>query len=262
MSTTASRIYNFVDDKNNGVPITATRIDGELNQVVAALNQKVIIKASAPSTPVAGQLWLDSTNKILKQYRSSEWVMMGVIHVATSAMATPQAGDFWLDSANNILKCYINSTWVQISGTPPTGSMVAWGTDSAPTGWLLCDGTAVSRTTYAALFSIISTTYGVGDNSTTFNLPNIKGKVIVGKDSAQTEFDALAKTGGAKTHTLSETEIPAHTHTVNVYETEGGGSTPVNGTGFVGTMNTGSTGGGQAHNNLQPYIVLNYIIKI
>jgi microcystin-dependent protein len=76
---------------------------------------------------------------------------------------------------------------------------------TAPTGWLLCDGTAVSRTTYSDLFAITSTTYGVGDGSTTFNLPNLKGRVPVGLDTSQTEFDVLGETGGAKTHTLTST---------------------------------------------------------
>jgi microcystin-dependent protein len=117
------------------------------------------------------------------------------------------------------------------------------------------------------LFARIGTTYGVGDNSTTFNLPNVKGRVIAGLDSTQTEFDTLAETGGAKTHTLTSAEMPAHTHTEttpglsapNYYNA--GGSQNIN-AGPAGTINTGSTGGGGAHNNLQPYIVMNYLIRI
>jgi len=237
----------------------------------------------------------------------------------------------------------------------PTGSINAWSTNTAPTGWQLCDGTAVSRTTYAALFAVIGETYGAGDGTTTFNLPNLKGRAIVGRDSAQTEFDTLAETGGAKTHTLTSAEIPVHLHTISAYShaststadlahthtfsgsvtgsgtgisastdtvgdhvhTRAYGSVnrqatgtattvPVNGGGvpnhdsggagshshavsisdpghghtYSGTTSgmsangthshtiaqhdakdTGQTGGGGAHNNLQPYIVLNYIIK-
>lgn len=69
-----------------------------------------------------------------------------------------------------------------------------WLTGSAPTGYLLCDGTAVSRTTYAGLYAVIGTTYGTGDGTTTFNLPNMKGKVPVGYDTSQTEFNTIGKT--------------------------------------------------------------------
>jgi hypothetical protein len=63
MSTAKSRLYNFVNDKAASIPITASRVDGELDQIITALNQKVIIAASAPSSPIAGMLWYDSTNK-------------------------------------------------------------------------------------------------------------------------------------------------------------------------------------------------------
>jgi microcystin-dependent protein len=124
------------------------------------------------------------------------------------------------------------------------------------------------------LFTRIGTTYGVGDNSTTFNLPNLKGRVPVGLDSTQTEFDALGETGGAKTHTLTSAEIPSHNHNVrtadNLYTVSADGSTAAGGAGGDYRRNAGSTdilttavtGGGGAHNNLQPYIALNYLIRI
>lgn len=95
----------------------------------------------------------------------------------------------------------------------PTGSVMQYAGGSAPTGWLICDGSAVSRTTYATLFAVISTTYGVGDGSTTFNLPNTQGKSVFGYNSGDTSFDALGETGGSKTTTLTTNELPAHTHT-------------------------------------------------
>jgi microcystin-dependent protein len=146
--------------------------------------------------------------------------------------------------------------------TIPVGVITQFGGSTAPTGWVLCDGTAYSRTvTYNNLFTAIGTTYGVGDNSTTFNVPNLKGRVPVGLDSTQTEFDALAETGGAKTHTLITAEIPSHSHS-SLQLGNAGGSTGIPVTGTVTTdTTTGSTGGGGAHNNLQPYIVVNYIIK-
>ena len=149
------------------------------------------------------------------------------------------------------------------AATVPTGGVMSYIAATAPTGWLLCDGAAVSRTTYADLFTVISTTYGAGNGSTTFNVPNLKGRVPVGLDSTQTEFDALAETGGAKTHTLTTNQIPSHSHNVQ----DVGGTASVAGGAFVEGITTASdrstdaAGGGQAHNNLQPYLVLNFIIK-
>lgn len=95
----------------------------------------------------------------------------------------------------------------------PTGSVMQYASSSAPTGWLICDGSAVSRTTYATLFAVISTTYGVGDGSTTFNLPDTQGKSVFGYNSGDSSFDAIGETGGSKTTTLTTNELPAHTHT-------------------------------------------------
>jgi microcystin-dependent protein len=105
-----------------------------------------------------------------------------------------------------------------VQETLPAGSIIASAATSTPTGWLLCDGSAVSRTTYSSLFSAISTTYGSGNGTTTFNLPNLKGRIIVGLDASQTEFDTLGETGGSKahTHTNSSTGTAgAHTHAID-----------------------------------------------
>ena len=160
--------------------------------------------------------------------------------------------------------------------TVPSGVISAFSGSTAPTGWLLCDGTAVSRSTYSALFAIVGTTYGSGDGSTTFNLPNLKGRIPVGRDNTQTEFDTLGETGGAKTHALTESEMPRHNHGPNpamIVGTQGGGGTnnyaPTgsNPQYNLTTFYTGGSGSSQspsdgvAHNNLQPYLVINYIIK-
>lgn len=153
-------------------------------------------------------------------------------------------------------------------GGAPTGAITMFAGSTAPTGYLICDGSAVSRTTYADLFTAIGTTYGTGDGSTTFNLPNLKGKVPVGRDSADTSFDVLGETGGEKTHKLTVAEMPSHTHRLSSQRGTPGNSSwdycqP--GTGWnASAWNPNPTepiGGNGYHNNLQPYIVLNYIIK-
>jgi microcystin-dependent protein len=97
---------------------------------------------------------------------------------------------------------------VQALSLPPTGSMTMWSTGTAPTGWLLCDGAAVSRTTYAALFAVISTTYGVGNGSTTFNVPDLVNRVPIGSG----DLYSLAATGGSRdavipTNTISTASL-------------------------------------------------------
>lgn len=107
-----SRLYNFVNDKNNGIPITSSRVDAELNQLVLTANGSAIVQPTAPVSPFNGELWIDSTNNILKQYRNNEWVMMGVVQVASSAMVTPQKGDFWYNTSTNVLGYWNGSAWV------------------------------------------------------------------------------------------------------------------------------------------------------
>lgn len=174
--------------------------------------------------------------------------------------------------ANQIVKVVYDGTNFQLiqgSGLIPTGGFLPFGAATAPAGYLLCDGSAVSRTTYAALFAVIGTGYGVGDGSTTFNVPNAKGKMIVGLDAAQTEFDTLAETGGAKTVTLTTTELPAHTHSLSGREPVSGSgqshaqrTTASSGNDASVTTTTGSSGTGSAFSVMNPYLIANYIIKI
>ena len=162
-----------------------------------------------------------------------------------------------------------NITNVLIPAAVPAGTVTATARSSAPSGWLLCDGQEVSRSTYATLFSAISTTYGAGNGTTTFNVPNLKGRVPVGRDASQTEFDTLNESGGEKAVTLTVPQLPSHNHDLSPGQIVGtgftGGSTgnaysPLGTNPQSGTSIT-STGQNQAHNNLQPYLVLNYIIK-
>lgn len=110
-STLATRQYNWVNDRNNSVPITASRMDNEFDSIITKLNEKVLIKSTAPSAPIAGMLWYDSSNKILKQYRNNEWVSISAVHVGTSAPGIPQDGDLWYDKTTNQLNTYDGTGW-------------------------------------------------------------------------------------------------------------------------------------------------------
>lgn len=163
-------------------------------------------------------------------------------------------------------------------GIIPTGSVIPFAGTSAPTNYLLCYGQAISRSTYATLFGVISTTYGIGDGLTTFNVPDLRGRLVAGQDdmggsSANrltgltdgVDGDVLGAVGGLESTTLTTAQIPAHTHGIvtynalNVVSASFVKSQAVEGS--PTTLQTDSTGGGGAHNNVQPTIILNYIIR-
>ncbi len=133
-------------------------------------------------------------------------------------------------------------------------------------------GTAINTSGTQSGTHTVRRTFGVGDGSTTFNVPDVQGKVIVGRDTGQTEFDALGETGGEKTHALTAAENGAHSHTQTIVKTNAsvaltsttmasGWNAANSGTGTSDAANMQNSGSGTGHNNLQPYIVLNAVIK-
>lgn len=167
---------------------------------------------------------------------------------------------------NKVKDADMNEIKSTVNTNTPVGTVSLFAGSTAPTGWLICNGSAVSRTTYASLYSVIGTTYGNGDGSTTFNLPNLSGRIAVGYDSSDTNFNTLGLTGGESTHTLTVNEMPSHHHATTKYYNTAIGANAFYGSNATGNSATNdnamsNTGGGQAHNNLQPYIVMNYIIS-
>ena len=145
----------------------------------------------------------------------------------------------------------------------PSGAIMTYGGSSAPSGWLLCDGSAVSRTIYSAIYSVISTVFGSGDGSTTFNLPDLRAKIPAGYKSGDSNFGTLGGVVGEATHVLTTTEMPAHKH--GIPGNPGSATTGSSSGRLTDTTDlydTLSAGGGVAHNNIQPSLTINFIIKI
>jgi microcystin-dependent protein len=156
-----------------------------------------------------------------------------------------------------------------INALEPIGSVIPYFGTAAPNSkYLVCNGQAISRSTYSDLFTLLGTNYGAGNGSTTFNIPDLEGKFLVGYDSGDSDYNALtsAKTGGEKTHTLTTAEMPAHTHTYT--RNANGTYNSVNADlqsgvqGSNGTIATSSTGGGDPHENRPPYLTVNYLIRV
>lgn len=187
------------------------------------------------------------------------------------------------------------SNEVDISATAsgagaPAGAMMDFAGTAAPSGWLECDGSAVSRVTFATLFAAIGTTWGPGDGSTTFNLPNMNRRTSVGRGGSGTGVlgNAVGNVGGTETHALSIAELAAHTHSDSGHShsgttsTQGVGGLDVMSNGNSWLMMTGNmaggpfaiplsvnnasanisnTGSGTGHNNVQPSAIVMKIIK-
>jgi microcystin-dependent protein len=164
----------------------------------------------------------------------------------------------------------------------PVGTISMLGHASPPAGWLICDGAAVSRSTYADLFAVVGVGHGIGDGSTTFNLPDLRGRVPMGLNASDPWFDVMSDYAGNSTHTLTAAEVPNAWGNINWHggnsrtsAWHAGGTFWENGViqayanpQYVysgafssGYINFNYGGGGGAHNNLQPYAAMHYAIR-
>ncbi len=255
-----------VDDVNIS---TGDILDSNGNEVIklvavsSAVNEITVTNAGTGDTPVIASSGNDTnvnlnirskgTGTLALQSAAAPTTVGGTLTITgtttTSGMLTASGGVTAASSAIDVL---------------PAGVVAYTAAASAPAGWFLCDGAAISRTTYSVLFAAIGTTFGAGDGSTTFNLPTQARRTIVGAGGSGTATlaNTVGSTGGSETHTLVIGEIPAHTHTENSYDLTaafyaGANAARTN----VNVQASGSAGGGGSHNNMQPSLVLNMIIK-
>jgi microcystin-dependent protein len=238
MSRNGSGIYNLPTGNPvvTGTTITSNWANTTLSDISTALTGSV---AADGQTPITGNLQMGGNL---------------ITGLGTGVASTDAVNVAQLATINSVI----------------TGTIQMWPTVTAPTGYLLCTGTAVSRSTYSALFAVIGTTFGSGDGSTTFNLPNYSDKFPIGSGT----IGALAATGGSKdaivvSHTHSITD-PGHTHTYHDWQyvggAAGGGNVTGGATGTTNSATTGisvnSTGSSATNANLPPYLSINFIIKV
>jgi len=153
------------------------------------------------------------------------------------------------------------------------GMVVLFAGTDEPDDWMICDGRAIDRSSYAPLYAILGTTYGSGDGVSTFNLPDLRGRSAMGTGQGVTgegnttgTSRSLGQKGGFETHTLTAAQMPAHTHNYVASTVASDASISLLGSGNRVTAQpstaTSSAGSGSAHPNVSPYAVLNYLIRV
>ena len=244
---------DWVDGFDGGTPITAA----DLNRIEDGITATTV-KADAAAT--ATEL---ATVKSTADAALPKTTAASTYATATALAAVKTTAD-------------AAATATALAAAVPVGVVQMWAGASAPSGWLLCQGQAVSRTTYAALYAVCGTAYGTGDGSSTFNLPDLRARMPIGL-SGSGAFNALGNAGGEENHTLTTAEMPSHGHGVTAGQTmpklgvwttnmvAGSSWRSISSTtgsdGTLGVVSASNTGGGGAHNNMPPYLVMNFIIK-
>lgn len=267
-----------------GTTISSAAMNSDLSDIASALT------ASLPRDGQAGM-----TGALLAANGSSLTPSISFANDKTSGFFSPSAGVIGIVIEGSQIGTFSSAGGsFTVPGIVPVGVTASFAGSAAPSQWILCFGQAVSRTTYALLFAVIGTSYGSGDGVTTFNLPDLRGRLTPGADNmggtaanrltTNTMSGAGAgSTGGAETETLSTAQIPSHSHANTLGDpghqhtvftssgqspqagsgnpgatVVGGGLTGASGTGM--TITNASIGGGGAHINVQPSLTMNTII--
>ena len=260
----------------------------DLNNVLGDI-QSTNRGSSEPTTKVNGKLWVNSNNNTLNMYDGTNFINLGKIDTAemghattaspsftgtinsagdivmsgtgslqlptgtTAQRPTPATGDIRFNTTLTQFEGYNGSAWGEIANGVPAGSIFTFASTTVPSGYLECNGAAVSRSTYATLFAAISTTFGVGDGSATFNLPDLRGQFVRGwaNNATGTGDDgrsfASSQSDQNKTHghTASVTD-PGHKHVTKGHGTQDDGGSNLTGSTSGGTsstsMNNANTG--------------------
>lgn len=287
-------IQRVVDALNGSVDLDGSNVmsydaDPTFNQ-----DQQIITKKYADDLSIAGAADATTTTKGIVEEATEAEIDADTAAGSTSARlfvnpSTLRTSEYGVQLPTADEKLALAGTGTPATGNKyvtedyavfaPPGMITPYGGSTAPTGWLLCDGTtgknSVSDTTLADLYTAIGTTFG-GTGAADFDLPDMRGNMPLGKDNmggssrnrvTDTEADTVGSEAGSQTHALTEAELAAHTHTTASFSTVDGSddrfTTAIgDSTGSAGSSPpTSSTGSGTAHENMSPYMTLNYIIK-
>jgi len=213
-------------------------------------------------TPLPGALTGNKVQRLIEIDEALLYLVTGALVWLLDFEPLDQTGALTVENARNALSVMFYDYLEQVVDLPTVGDIKMIASNAVPSRWIECDGSAIDRVTYAKLFAKIGTTYGAGDGSTSFNVPDFGNRSPMHRGSTV----ALAGTFGEKDHTLTVPEMPAHTHTIPRTVTSGAGSN----TSFARTLisatpagdNGGSTGGGAAHNNVHPVIGIVFCIYL
>ena len=252
----------------------------DLNNVLGDI-QSTNRGSSEPTTKVNGKLWVNSNNNTLNMYDGTNFINLGKIDTAemghattaspsftgtinsagdivmsgtgslqlptgtTAQRPTPATGDIRFNTTLTQFEGYNGSAWGEIANGVPAGSVFTFASTTVPSGYLECNGAAVSRSTYATLFATISTTFGVGDGSSTFNLPDLRGQFVRGwannatgtGDDGRSFASSQADQNKTHGHTASVTD-PGHKHVTKGHGTQDDGGSNVTGSTSGGTSST------------------------
>ena len=271
----------------------------DIAEVQTDLNALTLRVTTAENTIATFNTTFTSLSNSILGLQNSKANINSPVFTGTPKVPTPVIGADYSQITNvEYVNTYVDNNLVN---SIPIGTVLPYCGNSPPnSNWLLAQGQDISRVTYSALFALIGTTFGAGNGTTTFNVPNMTTRVPAGAGTTSGAAFLLGTTGGQVTHTLTESEMPNHTHlasphihTINdgshnhsfgVYkkafinysngdggELSGAATVPNNErTGLTNTVITlnpavadnSSVGGSFPHNNMQPYIALHYIIKI
>lgn len=242
-------------------------VPGDMQTAVYKLEKYTVIPCSSsgrPSTTHTGMTIFETDTKKVQIHDGSAWRHHNAPIACTSSTrpSSPYTGQMIFETDTATLRYYSGTAWV---GVVPSGTIQAYGSSTVPTGWLACEGGGVSTTTYDLLYSAIGYTYG--GSGSTFYLPDLRGRTAIGSGTgAGLTGRTLGATGGAETHQLTTTEMPSHSHIVyggsSVGEANPYGVAAMTVVSGDSNKYTTSAGGDGAHNNMQPYTVVKYIIKI